>query len=281
MALDLPISVPPDDLRLPDALTVRHGPAPLLSRFILAADMAARGVGIRLRLRTDFAALAALNKEQVARGNWFPLIDTFNPERSGICSENGFWLSGENDDGEIVCTSAARIYDWHGTNLAEQAVAMWYGRDEGQPCVITTDAAEAITGVVQNMGSAWVRPDYRSRGLSHLLPRISRAYGVSQWPVDTIIAFVRMAHIQNGMAFSYGAAHFSPGIEYPAEPYGPLVLCHTSAEEVYDDLDDYLTTELTGAWGGKFAARSGSALVANEVTNSSPDDVRHGSSSRS
>ena len=41
MALDFPNIVPENNLRLPDALTIRHGPAPLLSRFILEADKAA------------------------------------------------------------------------------------------------------------------------------------------------------------------------------------------------------------------------------------------------
>jgi len=281
MTVDYPNIVPENNLRLPDALAVRHGPAPLLSRFILEADKAAREVGIHLRLRTDFDALNALNRAQVALGNWFPLIDTFKPERSGISAANGFWLSGENDDGEIVCTSAARIYNWPDTNLEEQAVAMWYGRDEGQPVVVSTGVAKTISGVVQNMGSAWVRPDYRSRGLSHLLPRISRAYGVSRWPVDWVIAYVRKQHVDNGTAFGYGAAHFSHGIEYPREPYGAMTLCYTSTEEAYDDLDNYLTTELFN-WGVKFAARSGTSLAAaQEVMSNFPEGMRQGSSRRS
>jgi hypothetical protein len=281
MALDFPNIVPENNLRLPDALTVQHGPAPLLSRFILEADKAAREIGIHLRLRTDFDALNALNRAQVALGNWFPLIDTFKPERSGISEVNGFWLSGENDNGEIVCTSAARIYNWTDTNLEAQAVAMWYGRDEGQPVIVSTDIAKTITGVVQNLGAAWVRPDYRSRGLSHLLPRVSRAYGPSRWPVDWLIAYVRKQHIDSGTAFAYGAAHFSHGVEYPLEPYGAMTLCYSSAEEAYDDLDNYLATELFD-WGAKFSGRSGTSLAAaHEVMSTLPEGVRQGSSRRS
>ena len=280
MALDFPNIVPANNLRLPDALVIRHGSAPLLSRLILEADKAAREVGIRLRLRTDFDALNVLNREQVALGNWFPLLDTFKPERSGISETNGFWLSGEADDGEIVCTLAGRIFYWPDTNLEEQAVTMWYGRDEGQPCIVTAEAAKTISGVVQNMGSAWVRPDYRGRGLQHLLPRIARAYCASRWPVDWVIAVVRMAHVENGIANAYGPANFSYSIEYPATPYGPMALRYASPEQVYTDLEDYLTTELSGAWGSKFVARSGSSLVAHEVINNSPEGVRQGSSNR-
>ncbi|MFZ2006119.1 MAG: hypothetical protein WB697_23710 [Stellaceae bacterium] len=280
MALDFPNIVPENNLRLPDAVTVRHGPAALLGRIIIEADKAARDVGIRLRLRTDFDALNTLNEQQVALGNWFPLLDTFKPERSGISAQNGFWLSGENANGEIVCTLGGRIFYWPDTNLEEQAVAVWYGRDEGQPCIVTAEAAKIVKGVVQNMGSAWVRPDYRSRGLQHLLPRIARAYCASRWPVDWVIAVVRMMHVENGIANAYGPANFSYSIEYPLTPYGPMALRYASPEQVYTDLEDYLTTELSGAWGSKFVARSGSSLAAHEVISNSPVGVRQGSNSR-
>ncbi len=50
-------------------------------------------------------------------------------------------MSGENADGEIVVTFGGRMYDWRETNLAEQACAMFYGEDRGQPCIITAEAA--------------------------------------------------------------------------------------------------------------------------------------------
>ena len=51
MTLIYPNIVPENNLRLPDALTVKHGPARLLSRFVLEGDVAARQMGLRLRLR--------------------------------------------------------------------------------------------------------------------------------------------------------------------------------------------------------------------------------------
>jgi hypothetical protein len=160
-----PNIVPENNLRLPDALVIKHGPTQLLGRFILEADKAAREAGLRLRLRHDFDELNRINQQEVKSGNWYPLINMFNPERDDIAPENAFWLSGENELGEIVTTFATRIYYWPDTNLEEQAVAMLYGRDEGQRCIITADAAKLISGVVMSSGAAWVRPDYRRRGL--------------------------------------------------------------------------------------------------------------------
>jgi hypothetical protein len=273
--------VPENNLRLPDALVVKYGPAPLLARFVIAADRVARAAGIHLRLRNDFETLTRLNEEQVARGAWYPMVDTFNPERSDISPDNGFWLSGENDQDEIVCTNAARIFDWYHTSFEEQAVAMLYGRDEGQRCIITADAAKSITGVVQCHGATWVRPDYRSRGLSHLLPRVCRAYGLSRWPVDYVIAVIKMVHYENGTAFGFGARHFSPSILYPDRNDGELVLAYSTTDEISDDLDSYLATELSNTSAGKFAARPVPTFLAQEVINTSPEVVRQGSSKRS
>ena len=280
MPLDYPNIVPENDLRLPDALTITHGPAPLLARFVLEADKAARAAGIYLRIRNDFDTLTRLNQEQVARGNWYPLIDMFNPEKSAVSPENAFWVSGENEQGEIVCTNAARIHYWPGTTLEDEAVAMLYGRDEGQPCTITAEAAKTITGVVQVHGATWVRPDCRGRGLSHLLPRVCRAYGPSRWPIDWVMALITMAHYRNGIAFSYGARHFSASVVYPELHFGELVLAYSARDEVYDDLASYLASELAGA-SGKFAERSVPTFLAQEVISTSPDGVRQGSSKRS
>ena len=74
-----PSVVPENNLRLPDALTIKHGPARLLSRFIIAADRAVRRRGVTLRIRHDFAELVSLNRFYVARDLWYPLLDAFDP----------------------------------------------------------------------------------------------------------------------------------------------------------------------------------------------------------
>jgi hypothetical protein len=68
MTLIYPNIVPENNLRLPDALTIKHGPARLLSRFVLEGDKAARQMGLRLRLRHDFGELLYLNEREVAHG---------------------------------------------------------------------------------------------------------------------------------------------------------------------------------------------------------------------
>ena len=275
--------VPQNNLRLPDALTVRQGSGPFIGRIIIQGDRIARGVGIHLRLRTDFDGLLEFSQREAAAGRWYPVIGQFNPEDSDVSPENAFWIAGENDDGEIVTATAARIYDWEDTNLAEQAVAVFYGRDEGQPCKMTPEAADIsqrITGLVHSAGAAWVRPDYRGRELSQLMQRMAKAYTLSRWPLDWAIGFVPRALADNGTAAGYGAKHFGYSFNFPGLRWPELVLVYTTADEAYDDFGVFLEEELSDPATRKFAPAFGSNLT-HDVTRVSPVDVRQGSSSRS
>ena len=149
MTLIYPNIVPENNLRLPDALTIKHGPAPLLARFVLEGDKAARRMGLRLRLRHDFPELLYFNKQRIPHGDWYRLPNMFHPESLIPMPENSYWISGEDEHGEIVVTQAGRIYYWPESTLEEEARLMFYaGREEGQRCVVTAQDAKIVTGVV-------------------------------------------------------------------------------------------------------------------------------------
>jgi hypothetical protein len=284
MALDFPNLIPPNNLRLPDALTVRQGSGPLIGRLVLEGDIAARAAGIHLRLRHDFDGLVDFSKSEAAAKRWYPVIDQFNPARSDISPENGFWLAGENDDGEIVTVSAARVFDWHDTNLEEQAVAVFYGRNGDHPCTITPAAApiaRQISGLVYFAAAAWIRPDYRKRDLSQLMQRMAKAYALSRWPLDWAVGFVPRALADNGTATGYGVKHLAYSFFYPELRWSELVLAYTTSDEVYDDFAIFLDAELSDPGSSKFAPRSLGSILTHEVTSVSPDVVRQGSSNRS
>jgi len=154
MTLICPNIVPENNLRLPDALTIKHGPAQLIAKFVLEGDKAARRMGIRLRLRHDFHDLVYVNKERSLQGDWFRLVDMFNPEYCDLSVENSYWISGEDDRGEIMLTQAGRIFYWPETTLESEARLMFYGgHDVGQRCLVTAPAAKLITSVVFCVGS--------------------------------------------------------------------------------------------------------------------------------
>ena len=242
-----PNIVPENNLRLPDALTIKHGPAPLLSKFVLEGDKLARRMGIRLRLRHDFGELVYVNMHQVSIGNWFPLMHMFHPDHCELVPENSYWISGEDEHGEIVLTQAGRIYYWPETCLEQEARLMFYGGHErGQLCTVTAPAAKLIKGVVFCGGSHWIHPHFRGRQLSCLLARLGRAYALARWPVDWAMALVTPALAAKGVAAGYGYKWESRSIFFPDSPLGNLetIVAHLSQAEAYEDLASFLTGEL-------------------------------------
>ena len=283
MTANYPNIVPENDLRLPDALTIKHGPARLLSTFVLEGDKAARRLGVRLRLRHDFGELAYVNKQRVAQGDWFRLVHMFNAQYCDLSPENSYWISGENEHGEIVLTQAGRIYYWPETNLEQEARLMFYGgRDEGQRCEITAAAAKFITGVVFYGGSGWVRPDFRGRQLMRLIPRLGRAYALARWPVDWGISFVAPVLVEKGVAEGYGYKHASYSLFYPGSPWGDLevVLATISAAEAYDDFSNFSMTSFSDPRPDRSRALP-STVFDSSMTNTSSEGVFQGSNSLS
>jgi hypothetical protein len=281
MAQPLPKMAPSPHPRLLDALTVRHGPAPLLARFILAGDRTLRDIGLTLRIRTDFDALLHLNKKHVAAGNWLPIPEAFDPKISGISEENAFWVAGENEAGEIVATWGAIVRHWPDTTMADHMREVWYGADRGQPCIVTAEAATRITGTVSCAGAAWSRPDVRGKHLSHLLPRIGKAYACSHWPLDWAVGFISRWNMEKGkgLASSFGQKNLSYSVTFPGSPWGEFALVYTPVGDVYQDLSDYLSGQLLDS--EEDGAGLSSTSFAHEVTNTSPETVFQGSNSRS
>jgi len=280
-----PGTIPENNLRLPDAVTIVNGPRRLLARFFIAGDRAARQLGLHLRVRYDFDELLFLNRQEVARGNWRPLLDMFNVEHATLNYENAFWVSCENANGEIVATFGGRLYDWRNTNLAEQACAMFHGEDRGQGCIVTAEAATRISGNVIAAGIAWVRPDYRRRHLSRLVPRIGKAYACAHWPVDWIFGYVTSEHARIGMPASYGHRNVSHSVTYPGTPWADLAIAYSSADDVYDDIASFLGSELSAAISsqadGDLVAASPPTVLEHNVTKISSEGVFQGSSSLS
>lgn len=282
---NVPNIIAENNLRLPDAITITHGPTRLLARFIVAADRAARDMGLFLRVRHDFDELMFLNRAEAARAQWYPMPDMFNPERVPLNADNAFWISGENEAGEIVATFGGRMHDWRGSSLAEQARALFYGVDQGQPCLVTAEGAHRISGIVVSGAAAWVRPDYRGRHLSQLIPRVGKAYACARWPIDWIFGYVTGKHADQKMPASYGHRNVGRSVSYPGTPWLDLAIAYSNADEIYDDIASFLASGLSKVAGPQatagFAVSDGPTVLEHIVTKTSSDGVFQGSSNLS
>jgi len=284
-SLTYPSIVPKNNLRLPDALTVKHGPAPLISRYVLEGDIAVRQRGVNLRVRHDFDELLYVNKQHHAPGDWYRLPDLFNHEFSSLTPENAYWLSGEDENGEVVLTWAARFYYWPETTLEDEARGMFYaGRDQGRECHVTAPDAKIISGGVLYAGSGWVRPDFRGRHLMRVVPTLGRAYAIARWPVDWGLSLVTRPLVDKGLAAGYGYKHVSYSIAYPGSPWGDIEFAVVSVtpNEVYEDFASFLAGRLASTEGASAGEAVSDSLFDTKVTSTSPEVAAfQGSSNRS
>jgi GNAT superfamily N-acetyltransferase len=233
------LPVPADNIRLPDAITIKHGPAQVLSRLFVAADNMAQALGVDLKFRTDFQPLMRLNEAETAKGTWYKMIDVFDPGLSvDLGPENSFWIAAEDKAGEIVATVCGRVFQWRNTTLADEIRLLYYGgREIGQQCFCTAPLAAEITGCVYYAGGVWVKPDYRGSGISSLLPHVARAYAAGRWPLDCAMNIINVKLIEKTHPSRYGYSEYSYSVRFPGSPLGDVeyVICRLKADEIYAD----------------------------------------------
>jgi hypothetical protein len=218
--------------RLLDAVTVEHGPIAFLARYFLAVDRHMRERGVRLVIRRDMAALIAFNEAQTRAGAWHPVLPIFDPARSDAGPDNAFWISGLDEKGEMVACQAGRLFDWRRSSLAEEARRIPFGSAEPVgDCIIDTEQAARVRGLVYFGGATWIRPDYRLHRIGTPMAMTARAFGTSQWGVEWLMSFVQRKHVGMHEAYGYANAYF--GIRFPGSPWGEMdlaLLCQRNLE---------------------------------------------------
>jgi hypothetical protein len=233
--------------RLPATLEISHGPPGLLGRFFLWADNAVRNRGVTLHF-TTFDELAAVNKAN--SDTWRPLFPIFDPVIGGANPQTGFAIIGRNANGEVVAAQGARIYDWSGTTLYDEAVSlrMLYqdadaARARGDKCAITAPSSKTISGRVAFSGAGWYRPDFRGKDLGTLLPRISRAYAFTRCETDYTISIMAAGVVAGGFADRCGYTKIAhDAVDALVTPMGVLrgALVWMETAELLSDIERLL-----------------------------------------
>ncbi len=235
----------PNDLR--GQIALRFGTLPLLGRFFAAAERVADELGIRLTIEQDFEALLAFNATQ--QESWYPLTPMYDPRLNRLTAENAFWISGRDSRGDIVATQCARFYDWTGTHFKAEfeSLRLAYAAPEAarlpaERAVCEAPSSVGITGPVVFSGAGWYRPDYRGKGLSGLLPRISRALALTRWNTDFTYSFVEPKLVEKGVATRYGYTRVEAGVEWLNSFRGSCSFCLVwmPRDQLLADLQDWL-----------------------------------------
>jgi hypothetical protein len=228
-------------------LTLEHGPIPLLGRFFAIAvrDAAEAGLTVEFGTLEDVVAVNRANRD-----NWRPLAPVFDPAHGLIHDGNAFAILGRDAAGDIVAVHCAHHYEI-ASSLEDEIVSqrLFYAdpgsmQQPGEAYRVLAPTARRISGSVTYSGAAWYRPDWRSRGLSRIFPRLGKACALTRWNSDWIVSVMAPETFERGMAPKFGYTVIEHKIEFINTPLGTVDLAFLAMDQ--DDLIDYLAQYLSG-----------------------------------
>ncbi|WP_148294182.1 hypothetical protein [Azospirillum sp. B506] len=161
-----------------------HGPVLRAARDALCA--AGLAVGVTLVLVEEWEALAQLNAWH--RGDWFPLL----PRPAAAPS---FWVAAVDADGEFVATHGVVLLDCSTASFGARVGDLTAFHDPGAAPseefgFCASPAAHETRGAVAWIVAGWNRPDWRGRGLFHLLGAVARLVALDRWSPRWVVGLV-------------------------------------------------------------------------------------------
>ena len=177
-----------------------------------------------------------------------PLTTSFRADIGGASDENGVVIFGRDEQGEVVATQAARLFDWRQTDFRREAESLRFfyadpERDKaaGETCIVTAPDAHEVKGQIVLGGGIWYRPDYRGRKLGEIIPRLSRANAYLRWKFDEFIAIVTAENVAKAFDRRTGFRKITRSIilrNHPTVPSGDLevMLARVEPEQLIDDI---------------------------------------------
>ena len=205
-----------------DRVTLSYGPKRRLGRFFLIADAMARRIGCHIRIHEDASTLVKVNS--YLQESWGPLGPMFDPDQSDISPQTAFWISVQNEEGNLVAAYATRFYQIGAAGLADElrSLRVHYANPgphiaNGVQCLVEDEAAaaaELIVGRVSYGGAVWVTPQYRAAGLPYLLTRIGRHIAITQWDTEYAFTLLRADLASKGILIKYGVKHQCPTVRF-------------------------------------------------------------------
>lgn len=267
-----------EPVRFTEALRVQFGPRREIGRFLLDGDRALAEMGVRLYVSQDLRRLYDINRRHL--DSWAPLMPVFDPDHAGVRTGPAFLFELHDDKGDVVATQVSRLLDLTGSTLKSELEQLnLFYRDPAsragpsERIEVTAPMASEITGRVGLSGGLWYRPDWRGKGISQVMPRMTRTFAYTNWNTDYTISFVEQPPIDHGILKLYGLPVSQPWIKV-RDSYRPevdLQLTWRPKSEIAADVASYLAD----------LNKRRERVSDVPETQNSPELVRHGSSRRS
>ncbi|WIW50186.1 hypothetical protein ML401_37580 (plasmid) [Bradyrhizobium sp. 62B] len=185
------------------------------SRIIQVRDPAAAKQELTLFQGFDFREYVAITRATPTKGATYP---NFRPDQSLIKPGEGYWITGIDKRRRVVLLAAARLYDLPTSNFAEhlESLKAFYADPSVQAhkqdcCTCLAPTAKTMTGRIAYHGDYWLHEEFRGRGLSRVVARITHGLSFALWEPDFLCALVADWSLNKGLVAQYGYGHFEPG----------------------------------------------------------------------
>jgi len=201
--------------------------------------------GVSLKLHTDFNRFRDVVAGIPDRGE---ITSLFNPDKSNIGPDNGFWIEGTDAEGQVVHVQAVRVDD-----LGAQSIASHWQQYPGlyAPPGVDIDldktvfniprVSQEISGRVCYHGDLWMHKSCRKFRLSPSLSKFAMMLAFVRFQPDYIYGFIVPKHVRQGLAAVHGYLHI--------HPWAPQWHIRGS-NEMYDDYLVWVSgEELRELWG--------------------------------
>jgi len=188
-----------------------------------------------LTVDVDMARWARTMAEAVTEPSINP---TFNPRFNDLSPANSFWLDIRAGS-QTIATSAARHFITDDLLGLMRSMRLWRDPapiEDGELIVVPPPHMPLISGSVGHEGGLWVHPSHRKRGLSAILPRLTRAFSLRQWNPNWLTGVARRGIGECGIVkWSYGYPHVEPCFEGyfpPTRNYERLYVAYMNRDEL-------------------------------------------------
>jgi GNAT superfamily N-acetyltransferase len=163
----------------------------------------------------------------------------FDPAQSRLTAKDSFWLDVRAGS-ETVATCAARLFLTDDVLDLLRSLRLWFAEppvDYGRLAIAMPPGAPVIHGRVGHEGGLWVHPQHRKRGLSAVLPHLTRAICAHEWQIDWQTGIARQGIGECGIAtWAYGMPH----VERCFDGYFPPTRSRERFYLVYMDREELL-----------------------------------------
>lgn len=245
-------------MRLPNQITMHHGPQLLLARSIFAIDEVAEKRGVLLEITTDLDRVQEINRRY--SDSWSPIMPNL------LKPDETFWIIGNDAEGEPAVTMGCRRYNIERGSLSDilADLSFFYATihpDLDEKIELMTVVPDYIAGQVAYVGGMWTRPDHRRRGLAAVMTRIVHAICLGVWDTDHAISLVR-PELPEGVLSAYGYRNTAAGFRWHGvqkESRSRMRLIWSDKTGLISDLETYLDKAVAELQGNPLATGLGEA----------------------